>query len=75
MERCILTGKLLSNNQVVSTLEGPIAAFLWGRNKVVMDDGIALIPVSFLTKFREKVGRDPLPESLEDRGRCLNGEG
>lgn len=71
MERCILTGKLVSNNQMVSTLEGPIAAFLWGRNKIVMEDGLALIPVSFLAKFREKMGRDPMPEVLEDKGKCL----
>lgn len=71
MERCILSNKLLPDNQMAQTLEGPIAVFLWGRNKVVMDNGIALIPVSFLPKLREKLGRDPVPESLEDGGKCL----
>ncbi len=74
MERCILTGKLVSNSQMVSTLEGPMAAFLWGRNKIVMEDGLALIPVVFLAKFREKVGRDPMPEALEDKGKCLDNQ-
>lgn len=71
MEQCILTGKLLSDAQIVSTLEGPIAAFLWGRNKVKMKDGLALIPVNLLVKFREKMERDPISESLEDGGKCL----
>ena len=72
MEQCILTGKLLSSDKIVSTLEGPIAVFLWGREKVKLDeDGIALIPVSFLSRFRAKLGRDPIPESLEDQGKCL----
>lgn len=72
MEECILTGKLLSSDKVVSTLEGPIAIFLWGRRKIVMDgDSLALIPISFLPKFREKMGRDPIPESLEDQGKSL----
>lgn len=72
MEKCILSGKLLPDNKMAMTFEGPVALFLWGRNKVKMDDGgIALIPVSFLVKFREKLGRDPSAESLEDKGRCL----
>lgn len=72
MEECIVTHKLLPDDKIVLTAEGPVAAFLWGRRTVKLDAyGMALVPVDLLPKLRASLGRDPAPDVLEDGGRCL----
>lgn len=72
MEKCIVTSRLLAEDQVITTYEGPVASFLWGKNPIKTDRyGVVLLPVSLLQKVRASLGRDPAPDALEDGGRCL----
>lgn len=72
MEECILTKKLLPDDKIVLTGEGPVGIFVWGRRPIKTDAaGLALMPVDFLPRLRAALGRDPEADTLEDGGKCL----
>ncbi len=75
MEKCIVTGKLLPYDKLIDTAEGFVAAFVWGKKEIKTDGtGLALLPIEWLPKLRQNLGRDPLPDSLEDGGECLKAD-
>lgn len=69
MEECLITKKLLSEDKIVYTLDGPIAVFLWGREPIKTKDGFALIPKSLAEKYKTAISttfdREANPEAFE----------
>lgn len=65
MEECLITKRKLPEEQVVYTLDGPVAAFLWGRNKIKMNGEFALIPDFLAQKYCQALGKEPNPEVFE----------
>lgn len=63
MRSCMLTKKTLREDQLVETLEGPVAVFLWGRREVKMRDGLAVLPKDLADKYKTVFGKEA-PEDL-----------
>lgn len=61
----MITGRKLPDSQVVYTLDGPVASFLWGRKQIKMDGEFALIPLELVDRYKKAIGRDPSPMVLE----------
>lgn len=55
MEECLITKRKLPEEDVVYTIDGAVAAFLWGRKQINMDGEFALIPPELAERYRKAV--------------------
>jgi hypothetical protein len=65
MEKCVLTGRLLNEDQTITTEFGPVASFLWGRDQIKYDEyDFALLPEKLIPYYRKVFGEEPRPDLL-----------